>query len=56
MYVITILLGVSVGATAVGTEFLRLQSLMILGLGLVAFSAATAGGVFFGNFLCKLSG
>ena len=55
MYVITILLGVSVGATAVGTEFLRLQSLMILGLGLVAFSAATAGGVLIGKLMCKLT-
>ncbi len=55
MYAITILLGVSVGATAVGTEFLRPQSLMILGLGLVAFSAATAGGVLIGKLMCKLT-
>ena len=55
MYAITILLGISVGATAVGTEFLRPQSLMILGLGLVAFSAATAGGVLIGKLMCKLT-
>ncbi len=55
MYAITILLGVSVGATAIGTEFLKLQSLYILLLGLVAFSVATAGGVLVGKLMCKLT-
>ena len=55
MYAITILLGISVGATAVGTSFLQLQSLYILGLGLVAFSVATAGGVLIGKLMCKLT-
>ncbi|MBQ8292541.1 MAG: sodium ion-translocating decarboxylase subunit beta [Bacilli bacterium] len=55
MYAITILLGVSVGATAIGTEFLKLQSLYILLLGLIAFSVATAGGVLVGKLMCKLT-
>ncbi len=55
MYAITILLGVSVGATAIGTEFLKLQSLYILLLGLIAFSVATAGGVLIGKLMCKLT-
>ena len=56
MYAVTILLGISVGATAVGTEFLKLQSLYILLLGLIAFSVATASGVLIGKLMCKLSG
>ena len=55
MYAITILLGVSVGATAIGTEFLQWDSLKILALGLVAFSAATAAGVLVGKLMCKLT-
>ena len=55
MYAITILLGVSVGATAIGTEFLKLQSLYILLLGLIAFSVATASGVLIGKLMCKLT-
>ena len=56
MYAVTILLGISVGATAMGTEFLKLQSLYILLLGLIAFSVATASGVLIGKLMCKLSG
>jgi oxaloacetate decarboxylase beta subunit len=55
MYAVTILLGISVGATAIGTEFLKLQSLYILLLGLVAFSVATACGVLIGKLMCKLT-
>ena len=55
MYAVTILLGISVGATAIGTEFLKLQSLYILALGLVAFSVATASGVLIGKLMCKLT-
>ena len=53
MYAVTIILGISVGATAIGTEFLKLQSLYILLLGLIAFSVATAGGVLVGKVMCK---
>lgn len=55
MYAVTILLGISVGATAIGTEFLKLQSLYILLLGLIAFSVATASGVLIGKLMCKLT-
>ena len=55
MYAVTILLGVSVGATAIGTEFLKLQSLYILLLGLIAFSVATASGVLIGKLMCKVT-
>ena len=55
MYAVTIILGISVGATAIGTEFLKLQSLYILLLGLIAFSVATASGVLIGKVMCKVT-
>ena len=55
MYAVTIILGISVGATAIGTEFLKLQSLYILLLGLIAFSVATASGVLIGKLMCKVT-
>ncbi len=45
MNIVTIFLGVSVGATATAKNFLNPQTLMILGLGVVAFSFGTGGGV-----------
>ena len=53
--IVTILLGVSVGASADGTIFLKPQTLMIICLGLVAFAFSTAGGVLLGKLMCKLS-
>jgi oxaloacetate decarboxylase beta subunit len=55
LYIITILLGLSIGATTVGTSFLRLETLMIIGLGLFAFAVATASGVIGGKVMCKLT-
>lgn len=49
--IVTILLGVSVGATCNAENFLRLETLSIIGLGLCAFAFATFGGVMFGNFM-----
>jgi len=43
--IVTILLGTSVGMTMAGDNFLRPQTLMIIGLGAVAFAIGTAGGV-----------
>ncbi|NYZ17951.1 sodium ion-translocating decarboxylase subunit beta [Azospirillum sp. RWY-5-1] len=43
--IVTILLGTSVGITMTGERFLRAETLMILGLGVVAFAASTAAGV-----------
>jgi len=56
MYTVVILLGTSVGATTSAEVFLTLDTLKILGLGLVAFAFGTAGGVLLGKIMCKLSG
>lgn len=56
MYAVTILLGLSVGATAILTDATQAFSfLKILLLGMVAFSVATAGGVLVGKLMCKLT-
>lgn len=54
--IVTIMLGVTVGATADGVVFLRLQTLMIVGLGLFAFCFSTVGGVLLGKVLCLITG
>lgn len=54
--IVTIMLGVSVGATANGELFLQFKTLAIVGLGLVAFSFATVGGVLLGKILYILTG
>lgn len=51
MNIVTIMLGVTVGATANGTEFLQLKTILIVVLGLVAFCFSTAGGVLLGKLL-----
>lgn len=51
MNIITIFLGVTVGATAKGSVFLKLETLKIIGLGLVAFCIGTACGVLFGKLM-----
>ena len=51
MNIITIMLGVTVGATANGQDFIQLKTILIIILGLVAFSFSTAGGVLFGKLL-----
>lgn len=56
MFMITIILGLTVGAKANAESFLNPQTLKITVLGLVAFSVGTAGGVLFGKVMCKLSG
>ncbi|RBP38466.1 glutaconyl-CoA decarboxylase beta subunit [Garciella nitratireducens DSM 15102] len=56
MNIVTIFLGITVGATATAEAFLRVDTLLILGLGLVAFSFGTAMGVIFGKIMYKLTG
>jgi sodium ion-translocating decarboxylase, beta subunit len=56
MNIITICLGVSVGATATAENFLSLGTIYIIFLGLIAFAISTAGGVLFGKLMCKLTG
>lgn len=51
MNIVTIFLGISVGATMSADKFLRPQSLMVFGLGLVAFIFSTAGGVLFAKLM-----
>ena len=51
MNIVTIFLGISVGATATATTFLQWKTLMILALGIVAFSFGTAGGVLLAKFM-----
>jgi len=52
---VTLLLGISIGATMDGAAFLRLQTLMILGLGFLAICLDTVTGVLFGKLMCALS-
>lgn len=54
--IVTIFLGVTVGATAEGSKFLRLETIKIICLGLVAFAFSTVGGLLIGKLMCVLSG
>lgn len=56
MNIITIFLGVTVGATATGEVFLSWQTIGIVIMGLLAFSFGTAGGVLFGKLMYKVTG
>ncbi|KSV59197.1 sodium ion-translocating decarboxylase subunit beta [Acetivibrio ethanolgignens] len=56
MYIVVILLGTSVGATTSAEAFLKLDTLKIVALGLIAFAVGTATGVLFGKLMSKLSG
>jgi oxaloacetate decarboxylase beta subunit len=54
--IITIFLGLSVGATTNAETFLSWQTLMIIGLGLAAFSVGTASGVLLGKLMYRITG
>ncbi|WP_062551636.1 sodium ion-translocating decarboxylase subunit beta [Peptoniphilus phoceensis] len=56
MNIVTIMLGVTVGATADGATFLQPATIKIIALGLMAFCFATAGGVIFGKILYIVTG
>ena len=56
MNIITIFLGMTVGATATADTFITPKTILIICLGLTAFSVSTAGGVLFGKIMCKVSG
>ena len=51
MNIVTIFLGISVGATATATTFLSLQTIAIMFMGVVAFGFGTAGGVLLAKFM-----
>lgn len=54
--IIVIFLGLTVGAKASATYFLRAETLQIIALGLAAFAVGTAGGVLMGKIMCKATG
>lgn len=56
MNIVTICLGTSVGATAVAANFLSINTIKIIVMGLVAFGISTAGGLILGKIMCKISG
>ena len=56
MNIITIFLGISVGATASAENFLRFETLLIIACGLVAFCISTCGGLITAKIMNKLTG
>jgi len=54
--IVTIFLALAVGSSMTADTFLRIETLKIIVLGLLAFSFATVGGVLFGRLMCKLTG
>ena len=56
MNIVTIFLGISVGATATAQSFLKGQTLLIICLGLVAFMISTFGGLLTAKIMCKVTG
>ncbi|HIT65896.1 MAG TPA: sodium ion-translocating decarboxylase subunit beta [Candidatus Merdisoma merdipullorum] len=55
MYIVVILLGTSVGATASAEAFLTSNTLKIVALGLIAFAFGTAAGVLLGKLMCVVT-
>jgi len=53
---VTLFLGLAIGSTMVGSEFLKLSTLAILVLGIVAFAVDAVAGVLFAKLLNKLGG
>ena len=56
MYIVVIVLGLSVGATTSNERFLKVTTIKIVILGLIAFAFGTAAGVIFGKLMCKVTG
>ena len=54
--IVTLLLGLTIGATMAADQFLRIQTLSIFALGFVAISLDTVMGVLFGKLMCFLTG
>ena len=55
LYICTILLGLSVGATAIGTTFLQPKTIMIFVLGILAFVIAAISGLLGGKLMCLVT-
>ena len=56
MNIVTVFLGITVGATASAENFLRPQTILIICLGLVAFCISTVGGLITAKIMCKITG
>ena len=56
MYIVVIVLGLSVGATTSAERVLKVTTIKIVILGLIAFAFGTAAGVIFGKLMCKVTG
>ena len=55
MNIVTIFLGISVGATTQGEFFISVDTVKIIGLGVVAFALGTFGGVMLGKLMCVIT-
>ena len=55
MNIVTIFLGISVGATATADNFLKAETLFIIALGLVAFTISTCGGLITAKIMCWIT-
>ena len=53
---VTIFLGIAIGSTMSAASFLQPRTLLIIGMGMVAFALDTAAGVMLGKLMCVLSG
>ena len=56
MNIVTVFLGISVGATASADNFLKFRTILIIACGLIAFCISTAGGLLTAKLMCKLTG
>lgn len=56
MNIITIFLGISVGATTVASKIINKEFFFVIILGVIAFSVGTAAGVLFGKLMCLVTG
>jgi oxaloacetate decarboxylase beta subunit len=56
MNIVTVFLGISVGATTAASSFLNIKTLMIIALGLTAFAFSTIGGLLVGKIMYILTG
>lgn len=54
--ILTMLIGVSIGATATAQRVLNVETIAIILLGLIAFAFGTVGGVLIAKILCKATG
>jgi len=54
--ILTILIGISIGATATAERMLNPKTIMVICLGLIAFAVGTMGGVLVAKIMCKVTG